>query len=65
MKTPINNDNIYQKGATIFARLKPDVKLSILDYKSRIYYCSVVGVEGGAMLAYYERELMPEVPLPI
>ena len=58
MKTPINNDNIYKTGTTIRARVNPKVKLFILDYKSRIYYCNVAGVEGGAVLAYYERELI-------
>lgn len=58
MKAPINNDNIYKTGTTIYARENPKVKLFILDYKSRIYYCNVADVEGGAVLAYYERELI-------
>lgn len=58
MKAPINNDNIYNLGTTIYARANPDVKLFILDYKSRIYYCKIADVEGGEVLAYYERELI-------
>jgi hypothetical protein len=57
MKTPINNDNVYKMGTTIYARVNPTVKLFILDYKSRIYYCNAAGAEGGAVLAFYEREL--------
>lgn len=58
MKAPINNDNIYKTGTPIYARVNHKVKLLILDYKSRIYYCNAGGVEGGAVLAYYERELI-------
>lgn len=61
MKTPINNDNVYRTGTTIYARVNPDIRLFIREYKARIYYCNVVGAEGGAVLTYFERELIPDV----
>ena len=60
MKAPINNDNIYKTGTNVYARENQNVKLLIIDYKSRIYYCNVADVEGGEVLAYYERELMDQ-----
>lgn len=63
MKAPINNDNVFKTGTNIYARVNPNVKLFILDYKSRIYYCNVTGAEGGPVLAYYERELIALQPL--
>ena len=61
MKSPINNDNIYKTGTTIYARANPVVKLMIVDYKARIYYCNVVGSPDDVVQAYFERELIPDV----
>ena len=61
MKAPINNDNVYKTGSTIYAKVNPVEKLLIIDYKSRIYYCNIVGAEGGKVSTYFERELLPDV----
>lgn len=59
MRAPINDDNLYQAGTTIYARTNPDVKLVIMDYKSRIYYCKPADVDGAKTVVYFERELLP------
>ncbi|HTF17753.1 MAG TPA: hypothetical protein VK658_06760 [Chryseolinea sp.] len=61
MKTPTNKDNIFKTGTTIYARVNPTEKLFIIDYKARVYYCNTVGVNGGVIRAYFERELIPDV----
>jgi hypothetical protein len=53
-----NSDNIYNEGAQIVAKENPTLKLKIMKYHQRIYYCAVVGDEGRKQLAYYERELI-------
>lgn len=53
-----NSDNIYAEGTFITAKGNP-LKLKIVKYYQRIYYCAVVGAEGRKQLAYFERELTP------
>lgn len=53
-----DTDNIYPEGSFITAKEAPSVQLKIVAYKQRIYYCAVVGNEGGKQLAYFERELV-------
>lgn len=54
-----SSDNIYAEGILITAKANPSLKLKIIKYYQRIYYCSVVGDENGKQLAYFERELIP------
>ncbi len=61
MKAPINSDNIYKVGMIIYARQSPGVKLIIMAYKERTYYCQVAGVEGGTTTVYFEWELMAPI----
>lgn len=58
MKT-LSNDNIYQEGTRIAAKVNPDLPLIIRKYYQRIYYCEIVGDEGHSHMAYFERELIP------
>jgi hypothetical protein len=53
-----NQDNVYQVGTIIFAKEDPTIKLEIMKYRSRIYYCDVVGNEQAKQRAYFERELI-------
>jgi hypothetical protein len=43
MKDVVNNDNLYPEGTIICAKADPTLKLMVLKYKQRIYYCAVVG----------------------
>lgn len=52
------NDNIYNEGTVITAKINPDLKLVILRYYQRIYYCAVVGEPDRKPFAYFERELI-------
>jgi hypothetical protein len=52
-------DNIYPEGIMVTANVNPSVKLVIIKYMQRIYYCSVAGEENGKQLAYFEREITP------
>ena len=54
-----NNDNLYKEGALVVAKMYPEVRLRIVRYYQRIYYCSVVGDETRKHLVYFERELVP------
>jgi hypothetical protein len=54
-----NQDNIYPEGTILSAKISPSVKLKVMSYNQRIYYCCVVGQEDKRPLAYFERELMP------
>lgn len=55
----IVNDNIYQEGTIISAKVNPGLQLMIHKYYQRIYYCSIVGNPGQKHFAYFERELIP------
>jgi len=52
-----NTDNHYTEGTIITAKAAPDLKLMIIKYYQRIYYCSVIG-DPDRNLAYFERELI-------
>ncbi|HEY3402770.1 MAG TPA: hypothetical protein VGK59_05235 [Ohtaekwangia sp.] len=63
MSYQTNTDNIYPVGAFITACENPSLKLQIVKYYQRIYYCAVVGDEARKQLVYFERELIsPGVP---
>lgn len=53
-----NSDNIYAEGTLITAKANPSLKLMIMKYYQRTYYCAVVGDEDKKHLAYFERELV-------
>jgi hypothetical protein len=53
-----NEDNIYAVGLVIMAKEAPTIKLEIMKYYQRIYYCAVVGDESAKQKAYFERELI-------
>lgn len=56
-----NSDNIYAEGSFITAKENPSLKLIIMKYYQRIYYCAVVGNEDRKQLAYFERELISPI----
>jgi len=59
MSYSTNTDNLYKEGTMITAKVHPAVKLTIVKYYQRIYYCAVVGDINPKYLAYFERELIP------
>lgn len=59
MRDEINNDNIYKEGSFIYAKVDPELKLVIVKYKQRIYYCAAVDHPEQNNFAYFERELIP------
>lgn len=52
-----NDDNIYKVGATVTTKSNPDLKLMIMRYYHRTYYCVDVNDAGGKQVSYFEREL--------
>jgi hypothetical protein len=54
-----SNDNIYAEGEILSAKASPSVKLKVMSYNQRIYYCAIVGDPSKKQLAYFERELLP------
>lgn len=62
MKDPVNNDNKYPRGTFIYAKVHPQMKLVITDYKQRIYFCSAVEHPEMNRFAYFERELIDPNP---
>ena len=57
-----NLDNTFQEGTIITAKCDPALKLVIMKYYQRIYYCSVIGDASSKQLTYFERELIPPSP---
>jgi hypothetical protein len=57
MSYKTNTDNRYNEGTIITAKADPDLKLMIMKYYQRIYYCVVVD-NPDRNLAYFERELI-------
>jgi hypothetical protein len=55
----IKDDNIYREGTVIAAKADPGLKLTIVRYYQRIYYCAVVNEPDRKHFAYFERELIP------
>jgi hypothetical protein len=53
-----SNDNIYKAGTVITAKENPHIKLVIMRYIHRTYYCVVVGGDVKNQLTYYEAELI-------
>ena len=54
-----NADNKYKTGTFIRGRKAPGVKLVIVKYYQRTYYCAVAGDPASKQLTYFERELLP------
>ena len=61
MRREINDDNLYAEGTVISAKVDPALKLTIIKYRQRIYYCSVVGHPEQNKFAYFEKELIPPI----
>lgn len=58
MRREINDDNLYPEGAIISAKVNPSLKLTIMKYRQRIYYCAAVDHPDQNNFAYFERELI-------
>ncbi|MFD3001859.1 hypothetical protein ACFS7Z_15905 [Pontibacter toksunensis] len=52
-------ENLFPIGSEVFAKVNPDLKLTIRHYLKRIYYCTVNNNPSQKDLVYYERELVP------
>jgi hypothetical protein len=48
---------IYPAGTILTAKTNPDVKLEIVRYYHRIYYCSVVEDPTHRQVVYFNNEL--------
>lgn len=60
-----NNDNIYKVGTIISAKADPGLKLIIMKYYHRTYYCADANDPGSKHLSYFERELIPPAGLKL
>ena len=54
-------DNKFKIGEVVFAKVDTQQKLTIADYKDRIYYCKIEGQPDKTQLVYFERELIDKV----
>lgn len=59
MRNNLDEDNLYKIGNVVSAKAFPDLKLTIIKYYQRIYYCAVIDEPDRKQLAYFERELIP------
>jgi hypothetical protein len=59
MSYKTNNDNIYKVGTIVTAKADPELKLIIMKYYQRTYYCAVVNDPSHKHFAYFEKELIP------
>jgi hypothetical protein len=57
-------ENTFPIGTEVFAKVNPDLKLTIRQYLKRIYYCTINSNPAHRDLVYFERELMP-VMVPV
>lgn len=48
----------YEAGATVFAKVHPEVELVVRRFVANIYYCQLADQSGQKDLVYFERELM-------
>ncbi len=51
-------ENQYPEGSTVYAKVNPDVKLTVRRYARRIYYCTVQDKPSHKEMVYYDRELL-------
>ena len=63
MSHTTSTDNIYKTGLTIYAKAAPQLKLIIMKYYQRIYYCAIADDLNHKQLAYFEHELIPPATL--
>lgn len=54
-----NNDNIFDLGTHVSAKALPALKLIIVKYYQRIYYCAEIDNPSKKHLAYFENEISP------
>ncbi|MEJ8804317.1 hypothetical protein [Pontibacter sp. H249] len=52
-------ENKFSIGSEVFAKVNPDLILTIRQYLKRIYYCTVKDQLSQKDLVYFERELIP------
>ena len=57
-------ENTFSIGSEVFAKVNPDLKLTIKQYLKRLYYCTINGNAAQRYLIYSERELIP-VMIPV
>jgi hypothetical protein len=57
MKPDINDDNKFKEGTIVTAKADPSLKLIIMKYKKRIYYCAEEANRSHNNFAYFEAEL--------
>ncbi|HEY5747413.1 MAG TPA: hypothetical protein VIU12_15145 [Chryseolinea sp.] len=62
MSYKTNTDNLFPEGTLITAKADPGLKLKIMRYYQRIYYCAVVDAPEHKQFAYFERELIAPTP---
>jgi hypothetical protein len=53
-----NNDNLYNVGSIITAKANPELKLMIMRYYHRTYYCADVKQPHEQHLCYFEKDLI-------
>jgi len=59
MKIRLSDDNKYPVGTCVATLENPAVKLVILNYCQRIYYCALAIDPKGSHKAYFEKEIQP------
>lgn len=54
-----DNDNIYKLGSILTSKMNATLKLVVVKYYQRIYYCAELNNLTKKHLAYFENELNP------
>jgi hypothetical protein len=54
-----STDNIFALGTPVSAKALPGLKLIIVKYYQRIYYCAEIDNPSKKHLAYFENEISP------
>lgn len=54
-----NSDNIYKLGSILTSKVNSALKLVVVKYYQRIYYCAELNDPSKKHLAFFENELNP------
>lgn len=54
-----STDNIFDLGTQVSSKALPDLKLIIVKYYQRIYYCADIDNPSKKHLAFFENEISP------
>lgn len=53
-----DKDNIYSEGTIVRLKAQPEVRMLIMKYHERIYFCKRISAPKVKLMPYFEHELV-------